>query len=102
MAEPVVTAAQVSTLLDTLKVVHYLCMSRQSPKIRTLAGTVLMSVDNIAEEEEDKMSSSSNTKIHTTAMLYTTYPARQEEGVQGSCRYFLCFVCFGEEWMVVW
>ena len=55
MAKSIVTAAPVNTLLDTSKVVRYLCMSRQSPKIRTLTDTMPRSMDSIVEREKGMM-----------------------------------------------
>ena len=74
MAEPVVTATPVNTLVYTLKVVHYSRMSRQSLKIRTLTYNMWMSVDTIIEGEEGKMFSSSNNMIPTAMKLYAAYP----------------------------
>ena len=74
MTEPVVTAAPVKTLLDTLKVVRYSRVSNQSPKIRILTDTMPVAVDKIVEGGEGKMFSSSNNKIPTAARLYAVYP----------------------------
>ena len=100
MAELVVTAAPVNTLLDTSKVVRYLRMSRQSPKIRTLTDTMPMSVDNIVEGEESKMLSSSDTKIPTAARLYATYSQDKKKLYKAVIDFFyVLFVLMKNGWL---
>ena len=95
MTEPVVTAAPVKASVDTLKVVHYSCMSRQSHKIRTLTDAMPMSVDTIVDREEGQMFSSSDNKIPTTAKLYAAYPQDKKKSYKAVADFFLCFVYFG-------
>ena len=95
-AEPV-NVAPVNTLLDTLKVIRYSRVSKQSPKIRTLTDTMQMSVDNIVEGEEGKVFSSSNNKIPTAAQLYAAFTQDKKKSYKAVADFSLCFVCFGEE-----
>ena len=100
MAEPVVTAAPVNTLLDTSKVVRYSRVSKQSPKIRTLTDTMPISVDKIVEGEEGKMFSSSNNKIPTAARLYAAYPQDKKKSYKAVADFFyVLFALVKNEWL---
>ena len=88
MAKTVALVAPVNTSLDPSKVVRYLRVSKQSPKIRTLKDTVPISVDKIVEEDEGKMFSSSNNKIPTAAKLYAAYPQDKRKSYKAVADFF--------------
>ena len=100
MTEPVVTAAPVKASVDTLKVVHYSCMSRQSHKIRTLTDTMPMSVDKIVEGEEGNTLSSNNNNIPTAAQIFAAFPQDKKMSYKVVADLFYVFFALAKnEWL---